>query len=220
MPGLFARLRTLVRANLNYLLDRLEDPERELRRAVAEMDETLARARTALAEAEAGEQLVHAQLEAHLAEGAAHHEAARAALAAGDEVGARQALAREQLLERTNDMLREDRHTAAETREQLAQQVMLLNAQRDELERKLLLLTTRKRAADAGLAMQQSVGDLDAQQRLREQMQRLDEQTLKAEDRRAALAEQLAESERIAAEVAEEDGVEAALERLRNEPRA
>ena len=59
MPGLLDRVSTLVRANLNDLIDRAENPEKVIRQAIIDMNNQLIQVKTQVAASIADEQKLY-----------------------------------------------------------------------------------------------------------------------------------------------------------------
>lgn len=91
---LWDRLSRLVRANLNDLLRRAEDPEKIIEQALLDMKQALREAREQVAEALAEQKRLEREVESHEREAALWEEKAREALKAGREDLAREALRR------------------------------------------------------------------------------------------------------------------------------
>jgi phage shock protein A len=145
--GIFARLSDLITANVNALLDQVEDPERMLAQALREMEQALALARRHAAAAIAAERRLGRELAQNRARAAHWREQARAALAAGREDLARRALA---CMVEHDDLARalEGQHTAAvETSAEVRGALRALEARLAEARHKQRALVARHRAA-------------------------------------------------------------------------
>ncbi|MFM7577061.1 MAG: PspA/IM30 family protein, partial [Microcystaceae cyanobacterium] len=92
--GLFDRIGRVVRANLNDLVSKAEDPEKVLEQAVIDMQEDLVQLRQAVARTIAEQKRTEQRYNADLAEANKWQERAALALSKGDENLAREALTR------------------------------------------------------------------------------------------------------------------------------
>jgi phage shock protein A len=92
--GIFARLATLIKSNLNDLISRSEDPEKMLNQVVVEMEQQLIEAKKQVAVSIADEKRLAKQAEQEMANAAEWERRAMLAIKAGDENLAREALAR------------------------------------------------------------------------------------------------------------------------------
>ena len=147
--SLFARIERLVKANLNHLLDKVEDPERTLEQRIKEIEAAMAEAK----EAAAGFAVTLKQTERE------HDRAARLrdewtakaerCLRAGDEDAAKRAL-RERLRskERADALLPRVEHSR-QAYAKLKESLHKLQEQLSDCRTKLSQLSARRRAADA-----------------------------------------------------------------------
>ena len=96
--GILDRFTSIVKANINELLDKAEDPEKMVDQYLREMTESLAEVREATAGVMAEEKRCKKLLDENREETEKHEELARKALAAGNEADARVFLAKKQEL--------------------------------------------------------------------------------------------------------------------------
>ena len=94
--GIFSRLGTLIKSNLNDLISRAEDPEKMLNQVLLEMQQQLVEAKKAVAVAIADEKRLQKQYNAELDKSKEWERKAMLAVRAGDDNLARQALVRKQ----------------------------------------------------------------------------------------------------------------------------
>ncbi len=88
------RLSTLVKSNLNDLLDKMQDPGKEIDQLVVDMEDSIRQARTEVAASIAGEKRMVKQAEDLAAEAKTWEEHATKAVQAGDDALAKEALRR------------------------------------------------------------------------------------------------------------------------------
>ena len=127
--GLFDRLSRDVRANLNDMVSKAEDPEKILEQAIIDMQEDLVQLRQAVAGAIATQKRTEQQYNKNQTEANNWQQRAQLALTKGDENLAREALTRKKA----------NADTAAQLKSQLDQQV----AQVDTLKRNLIALESK-----------------------------------------------------------------------------
>ena len=94
--GIFSRLGTLIKSNLNDLISKAEDPEKMLTQVTLEMQQQLVEAKKAVAIAIADEKKLNKQYAAESDKSKEWERKAMIAVRAGDDALARQALSRKQ----------------------------------------------------------------------------------------------------------------------------
>lgn len=149
---LFRRVRDILTANLNDLVDRFEEPEVMLRQAIREMEDTVDRTTAATARAIAGERLLARERQEHEKQEQVWTEHARRAVEAGDDDTARQALQRKREHTTLVAALRDQWVEANENARCLRGQVDAMRAKLAEARRKLAELETGRRIAEARAA--------------------------------------------------------------------
>jgi len=158
--GFFSRLARLIRANLNDLISRSEDPEKMLNQLVIDMGNQLAEAKKQVAVAIADEKRLQKQIETEAAKAAEWERRAMLAVRSGDDALAKEALARQKehsgLAEQYRDQWQ--KHKAGV--DQLKAALRALNNKIEEAKRKKGLLIARKKRAEAQKAIQETLGGL------------------------------------------------------------
>jgi phage shock protein A len=124
--GLFDRIGRVVRANVNDMVSKAEDPEKILEQAVMDMQEDLVQLRQAVAQAIASQKRTQQQADQNQSQANQWQQRAQLALQKGDENLAREALTRKK--------------TYAETAATLQTQLQQQTAQVDTLKRSLIAL--------------------------------------------------------------------------------
>src|SRR6185436_14414025 len=109
-------------------VDRFEDPEKMLRQAVREMEDSIADAMDGAAKAIATEKLIESEIEKRSSGAAACHERARKAVQAGDDATARACLRQERDEAAQASELRKDLAAARAASQALRRQVDGLRA--------------------------------------------------------------------------------------------
>jgi phage shock protein A len=189
--GIFQKLSTLLRSNINDAIARAENPEKMLNQVLIDMREQLAKAKQEVAVAIADERKLKAQLEDEqkLANDWEHR--AMLAVREGRDDLAKQALVRQQEHGERSMHLAETWRRQADETERLKDALRQLNDKIEEAKRKKNLLVAKQKRAQA-------------QKRIHETMAGLNDQSAFATFER--MAEKIEESERralAASEVAE-----------------
>ena len=213
---LWDRLSRLVRANLNDLLRRAEDPEKIIEQALLDMKQALREAREQVAEALAEQKRLEREVESHERE-AALWEEAREALKAGREDLAREALRRKK---RALDLAEGFKAQLSEHKaltERLMTQLKALEAKIDEAEARKKLLLARKKGVEAAETVRRMESRLDQHPAL-EAFEEMEARILAMEDRHQALeALDQADLEKEFQALSAEKEVEEDLLRLKRE---
>jgi len=186
--NLLDRISRLIRANLNDLLRRAEDPEKIMEQALLEMKGALKEAREQVAQAMAEGKRLEREVESHLKEAALWEEKAKEALKAGREDLAKEALRRRKraldLAEGFKAQLEEQKGLT----DRLMTQLKALEAKIDEAEARKKLLLARKKGVEAAEAVRRMESRLERHPAL-EAFEEMEARILAMEDRHEALKE-------------------------------
>lgn len=163
--GIFNRIGTLLKANINDLISKSEDPEKILNQLVLDMKEQLISAKKQVAVAIADEKRLKKQLDNELHVSREWEKKAMMAIRAGRDDLAKEALARK----KEHDDLAKEFQTQWESQkaaaDKLRDSLRQLNSKIEEANRKKNLLIARKKRAEAQKSIQEtmsSVGDTSA----------------------------------------------------------
>ena len=163
--GIFSRLGTLIKSNINDLITKAEDPEKMLNQVLLEMQQQLGDAKKAVAVAIADEKKLQKQASAETEKAKEWERKAMVAVRAGDDGLARQALARKQ----EHDTIAEQYQTQWAQQKQavdkLKDALRLLSNKIEEAKRKKNILIARKKRAEAQqqiASTMQGLGDTSA----------------------------------------------------------
>jgi phage shock protein A len=158
--GIFSRLATLLKANLNDLISRSEDPEKMLEQILIDMNQQLMEAKKQVASSIADEKRLRAQTDQQKVLEAEWEKKAMLAVRAGNDALAREALTRKkdhsQLVEQFEQQWA--KHKAAVDQLKLA--LRALNGKIEEAKRKKSLLIARKKRAEAQRHIQETMSGL------------------------------------------------------------
>ena len=165
MTSLFKRLNDVVSANLNDLLDRVEDPERMIKQIIREMEESIGNAKEGVIDALASEKRLNKELESHREQSNDWRLRAEKALQAGNENLAREALSRKKEHAQIAESLEKSWESARRTTERLKSQLKSLELKLDEAKRKKGGLIARKRMVKARDQMDRTLESMDSMRR-------------------------------------------------------
>ena len=159
--GLFKRISDIISANLSDMTDGLEDPEKMLRQAVREMEQSIADATQETSKVLANEKLLMKELASNRQQALDWQTKAEKAVDAGDDGLARRALSRKQEHQKLVTALEDQLKLAQETTKTLKHQLDGMRAKMSEAKRNLATLSARKKAADFQKKMHTSAMDLE-----------------------------------------------------------
>jgi phage shock protein A len=163
--GIFSRLGTLVKSNLNDLISRAEDPEKMLNQVLLEMQQQLVEAKKAVAVAIADEKKLQKQYTLELDKAKEWERKAMVAVRAGDDNLARQALVRKQEHETISSQFQTQWVQQKAAVDKLKDALRLLANKIEEAKRKKNILIARKKRAEAQRQIantMQGLGDTSA----------------------------------------------------------
>jgi len=156
------RIRDLVSANLNAMIDRAEDPEMMVNEYLRQLNENLYEAKTHVAAAMADETKLHNKMVQHQAEADQWQLRAEAALKAGEEDLARQALARKLQSQKLADSYRQQYEEQDRQVEELQDALVQLEARIAEARSKRDLIIAKKNRAETQETIQRTVRGLSS----------------------------------------------------------
>ena len=159
--GIFARLATLIKSNLNDLISRSEDPVKMLEQAVLDMQNQLVEAKKQVAITIADEKKLAKQAEQEAANAAEWERRAMLAVKSGDDTLAKEALARKKEHDGLANTLKEQWQKQKTSVEQLKMALRLLNDKIEEAKRKKNVLQGRLKRAEAQKAIQETLHGLN-----------------------------------------------------------
>ena len=151
--GLLDRLSRLVRANVNYLVNGAEDPEKALQQTVSDMQGDLVSMRQAVAQAIATQKRTERQGTQAERNAQEWHNRAQLALQKGDEETARIALTRRQSYAKTAQTLREQMTHHTDIVKRLKVNMVTLEAKLADARTQKDMYIARARAAQASVRL-------------------------------------------------------------------
>ena len=186
--GFFDRLSRLLRANLNDLVSKAEDPAKILDQSLADMQADLVKLRQAVATAIASQRRLQNQAEQADTQSKAWYQRAEVALQKGEETLAREALSRRKTYQDTATALNNQINSQAGQVETLKKSLTALEAKIAEAKTKKDMLKARAQAAQAQEQLQTAVNNLGTNNAMAA-FEQMEEKVLSLEARSQAAAE-------------------------------
>jgi len=158
--GLFDRLSSLIKANLNDAISKAEDPEKLLEQSILDMRSQLAKAKQQVAAAIADEKRLRDQADTEFKQAGEWEQRAMLAIQQNRDDLARQALMRQQEHGEHAEALQRTWQTHSAETEKLKSLLRDLNDKIEEAKRKKNLLLARARRAEAQQRIQNTMSGL------------------------------------------------------------
>lgn len=159
--GLFDRITRLVKANLNDLVSKAEDPEKILEQAILDMQEDLVQLRQAVAQAIANQKRNEQQYNQNQSEANQWEARAKLALQKGNETLAREALQRKKSYAETASAIKATLDQQAVQVDTLKRNLIQLESKISEAKTKKNMLKARAQAAKANEQLQNLLGGIN-----------------------------------------------------------
>jgi phage shock protein A len=160
MMGIFSRLGTLIKSNINDMISKAEDPEKMLNQVLVDMKQQLVEAKKQVAVSIADEKRLRKQYEDEEAKAKDWERKAMMAVRAQDDNLAREALVRKSEHEENAATLQKQWALQKQAVEKLKEQLRTLNNKIEEAKRKKNILIARKKRAEAQQAIQKTMSGL------------------------------------------------------------
>jgi len=160
--GLFSRLGTLIRSNINELINKAEDPEKMLNQVLVDMKSQLVEAKKQVAVAIADEKRLKKQYQQEAAKAAEWERKAMLAIKAGDDNLAKAALARKTEHDEVSETLRQQWEAQKQSVEQLKMALRGLDGKIEEAKRKRNILVSRQKRAEAQRTINETLGNINS----------------------------------------------------------
>lgn len=154
--NLLERISNLITANINYLLDKAEDPEVMVKQLIRDMEGSIVELRRETVRAVARDKQLQKQIKASTDLIEELEGKAKLALKSGNEELAREALGKKLQSENTRETLEKELRAASETAEQLKSDLSRLEDQAQSARRKKETLVRQKRQAEDKLRSRQA----------------------------------------------------------------
>ena len=159
--GFIDRVSRVFRSNLNYLINKAEDPAKILDQSLIEMQEDLRKLREAVAMAIASQKRLRSQSDEAQQKISIWYQRAQLALEKGDEDLAREALSRRKTFQDSATSLNKQFQVQHAQVEKLKSSLMKLEGVISKSKTKHEMLKARAKAAQVQQQLQNAVGDID-----------------------------------------------------------
>ncbi len=214
MASFFIRITDIISANINDMIDRVEDPERMIKQIIREMEENIHRARGGVLDAIAREKQLYRDLQHHRRKSEAWQGKAETALRRNQRDLAVKALTRKKEHDRIIEDLEAAWSSAESTSRSLKSQYRKLEAKLEEARRKRSALAARQRMAEARTRLGTTVHRFERGVAIEEKFDRMESRVVEIEARSDAVADlddEATELEREFEELETDAAVEAEL---------
>lgn len=220
--GIFQKISTLFKSNINDLIARAENPEKMLNQIILDMKEQLAKAKREVAGAIADERKLRSQLDEEIKQAREWERRAMLAVKEGRDDLAKQALVRQQEHAQRAGALEQTWSAQAAETEKLKAALRQLNEKIEEAKRKRNLLIAKQKRAQAQKRIHETMAGLsdssafEAFNRMAEKIEEQERQAVASAEVTEALSGDTLETEFLALESGGED-VDAKLMALKQE---
>lgn len=186
--GVFSRIGDILKANINDLIDKAEDPEKMVKQIIMDLQKDVKVSTEALGKAMASQRIAERQHEQALRTAASWESKAKAALAAGDTEMAKKALSykvkADADVESTASML----NTITDQTNTIRTQVETLKSKLEEAKSRQSMLIARSQMAKTQKNLAQSIGGMDSSAAF-DKLSRMEEKIEREEAEAAAFSE-------------------------------
>jgi phage shock protein A len=189
MTNLFKRINDVIGANINDLIDRVEDPERMVKQIIREMEENISKAKEGVVLAITSEKQLQKELETNQKQAAEWLSRAETALNNNNDDLARSALARKKEHDAICKVLEPSWQSAKNTSDRLKSQLKALEAKLEEARRKRTSLTARQHAATARQQMDKTLSNFESGMKAQTNFDRMEDKVAAMEAHTEALEE-------------------------------
>ncbi len=217
--SIFHRISDILKANINDLLDRAEDPEKMVKQIIADMEEQVRDATEALGQAMASEKQAYAQLEKARSNSREWESKAKTALQAGNQELAKKALTSKVEIDKNVQSLQASYDQIAAQTSELHARVEVLRQKLEEARQRQNMLIARAKMAEATESVATAVTNTDPNSALAK-LERMEPEGGSREARAEAFAAMSGETVFAKDEFAEletNQAVDAELQRLMKE---
>ena len=160
--AIFERLNDLVRANINDLIDKAEDPEKMVKQIIIDMEDQLRKATQGLGTAMGSLNQVKKQLAEATEQSNVWQNKAKECLEQGNEDLAKQALENKVKQDKMVEQYSAMSNTMEAQVNEIKSQIDMLKAKLEEARSKQAMLVARSQMADAQTQMAKTLGDMDS----------------------------------------------------------
>ena len=222
--AILERFADIIKANINDLLDKCEDPAKMIDQYLRDLTEDLAEVKQETAAVMAEETRTKRMLDDNAAEVQRFEGLARKALAAGNEGDARVFLGKKQQLEEkaaslqaTYDAAHANAEKMRQMHDKLVGDIETLRSRREMVKAKVAVARTQEKVNEMGAAGERAAGAMSAFERMEAKADAMLDQANAMAELNAAPADEAAELEKKYASAAGDAAVDAELAKLKAE---
>ena len=222
--AILERFADIIKANINDLLDKCEDPAKMIDQYLRDLTEDLAEVKQETAAVMAEETRTKRMLEDNAGEIRRYEDLARKALAAGNEGDARVFLGKKQQLtekaaslQATYDAAHANAEKMRQMHDKLVGDIETLRSRREMVKAKVAVARTQEKVNEMGTAGERAAGAMSAFERMEAKADAMLDQANAMAELNAAPADEAAELEKKYAASAGDAAVDAELEKLKKE---
>lgn len=186
--GIFQRIGDILKANINDLIDRAEDPEKMVKQIIIDMQEELNKSTQALGKAVSSERLAKKQYDDAARNAAEWENRAKTALAAGDEELAKKAIENKVKADKDAAAYKEMYETISQQTDTIRVQTEALKAKLEEAKSRQAMLIARSQMADTQKNLAKATGGFDSYS-ASEKLDRMEEKIMRKEAEAQAFTE-------------------------------
>lgn len=186
--GILERITTVIKANINDLISKAEDPEKMLNQIMEDMERDHMEIKTAVAQSIATEKQLAAKYKENQDQADKWQQKAELAVSKGDDNLAKEALQRKAVFAQTADGFKNQWEAQKKNVEGLKSKLLQLESKINEARIKKDLLIARNRQATAEEAISKTLGKMDAAQSMAA-FERMEQKVMTKEASAAAYTE-------------------------------
>jgi phage shock protein A len=151
--AIFSRIADILKANINDMIDKAEDPEKMVKQLIIEIEQDVDEATQALGQAMGSQKMAQKELADALAKSADWNDKAKLALKAGNEDLARKALECKVAVDTQIEPLQKSYDEISKSVDKMKDQVQTLKMKLDEARARQQVLIARAKMADAATSV-------------------------------------------------------------------
>lgn len=159
--GIFSRIGDIMKANVNDLIDKAEDPEKMVKQIIRDLQQEVAKSTQALGKAMASQRIAERQYKTALQSSADWESKAKAALAAGNTEMAKKALSYKVKADNDVASYQQMYETITTQTDAIRNQVETLKAKLEEAKSRQAMLIARSQMAKTQKNLAQSMGGIN-----------------------------------------------------------
>ncbi len=178
--GIFSRIGDILKANINDMIDRAEDPEKMVKQIILDLQKEVSQATQALGKAMASERMAKRQYDNAVQSSTNWESKAKAALSAGETDMAKKALANKVKADEEAKQYGQMYQQISAQTAQIREQVEAMKAKLEEAKSRQAMLIARSQMAKTQKSLAQSVGGMDASSAL-DKFDRMEEKVARQE---------------------------------------